>query len=311
MACNSCKTKPVFTLVSGKKLCKNCFIRYFQKKVRKNVRQYGLIEKKDRIAVALSGGKDSTVVLEMLNQLRSDCPYFELFAILIDEGIKGYRHVTVRAARSYCRKNNIDLHIYSFREHFGFTLDQMIKKLKLGPCTVCGALRRYLLNKAARELKATKIVTGHNCDDEAQSVVMNLFRNNNSSSARLGVVTGVKKDKRFIPRIKPLYFMLEKEIMAYAYTKGLLDKFVECRYAGEAYRSEVRDMLNTFEERHPGTKNAILASFLDTLPLLKKKYGTSEEIAYCKACQEPAAKEVCKACTLLKQLNGQKSAKSI
>lgn len=302
MGCKRCNNEPVFRLVSGVGLCKSCFTRYFEGKVRKTIRQHKLVGKNERIAVAVSGGKDSTVALEMLKMLSLNSRNIELFAILIDEGIRGYRPKTIKNARAYCKKNNIPLYIYSYKEEFGLTLDQMVRKLKLKPCSICGALRRHLLNKYARKLKATKLATGHNCDDEAQSILMNMLKGSNAASARLGPVTGVVKDSKFVPRIKPLYNMLEKEVTAYAYLKGLLDNFLECKYASLAYRNQVRDTLNSFEEKHPGTKNAVISSFIEILPLLKKNYKSNEGIAYCKACKEPASNEVCKACSLLKEL---------
>lgn len=302
MPCKKCKKEPVFALTSGEKLCKKCFNSYFGRKIRKCIRQYELIQKGDRIAVALSGGKDSSVLLAMLASITKPMKDAGLFAILIDEGIKGYRPFTKKDAGKLCKKLGVKLYVYSFKKEFGFTLDQMVKRLNKGPCTICGIFRRYLLNKKARELKANKIAFGHNADDESQSIVMNLFRSNNDAAARLGVINGLKADARFIRRIKPMYFMLEKEISAYALINNLSVKFVECPYAGSAYRGEVRNMLNEFEMRHPGTKAGILTAFLELLPLLKEKFMREGEIGSCKKCKEPAAGGLCMACRLLEEL---------
>lgn len=302
MTCNKCLKEPVFRLISGEKLCNKCFNSYFERKVRKCIRQHELIGKKERIAVALSGGKDSSVLLTLLSSITKNMMDVKLFAILIDEGINGYRPSTQKDAEKLCKKLKVKLYAYSFKKEFGMDLDKMVKKLNKGPCTICGTFRRYLLNKKARELKADKIAFGHNADDEAQSVVMNLFRSNNDAAARLGVINGIKRDARFIPRIKPLYFMLEKEITAYAFLNNILGKFVECPYAGAAYRGEARIMLNDFESRHPGTKAGILSAFLETLPLLKEKFMKQGDIGFCKKCKEPTSGEVCMACRLLEDL---------
>ena len=148
-----------------------------------------------------------------------------------------------------------------------------------------------MLNTEARKLKANKIAFGHNADDEAQSIVMNLFRSNNAAAARLGVINGIKRDARFIPRIKPLYYLLEKETTAYAYLNGLIGDFKECPYTSLAYRGQVRDMLNTFENNHPGTKAGILSAFIETLPILKEHYKKGKEIAFCSKCNEPTSGE--------------------
>lgn len=302
MTCKKCIREPVFTLISGEKLCRKCFNAYFEKKTRKCIRQYELLEKGDRVAVALSGGKDSSVLLSILAGIWKERKDFELFAILVDEGIRGYRPLTQKFAQNLCKKLGVRLYIVSFKKELGYTLDTMVKKLKKGPCTICGTFRRYILNKKARELKANKIAFGHNADDEAQSIVMNLFRSNNDAAARLGVINGIKKDARFIPRIKPMYFMLEKETTAYAFLNNLMGEFKECPYTSLAYRGQVRDMLNAFEGRHPGTKAGILAAFLETLPLLKKEFMKQGDIGFCRKCREPTSGEECMACKILDEL---------
>ena len=192
------------------------------------------------------------------------------------------------------------MHIVSYKEKFGFDLDNVVKGRK--PCSVCGVLRRNLLNKKAKELGVTKLATGHNLDDEAQSIMMNQFRNNIETSARLGPMTGIEEQEGFVRRIKPLYFITEKEVMTYAFLKNIVDEFNECPYNGESYRNQVREMLNGFEDKFPGTKHSIVASFLDTLPMLKEKYKGEGTIKKCKKCAEPCSQDVCQTCNVLEQL---------
>ena len=303
MPCKNCSINPIIQLTNSNiKLCKSCFIRYFEKKAFKTIHQFNLIDKKDKIAVAISGGKDSLSVLNLLNKLAEKRMDIKLTAILIDEGIKGYRNETIKDAKKFCKKNNIKLNIYSFKEEFNYTLDEIKNKLKAKPCSVCGVFRRYLINKKARELKVNKIATGHNLDDEAQAVLMNQFKNNIQVSARLGPITGIKRNPKFIPRIKPFYLLTEKEVMTYAYLNRLTGKYLECPYESESFRCDVRDFLNDFEQKYPGTKHSIISSFLEILPLLKTKYESSK-IKICKSCSEPTSSEVCTACEIRKKLN--------
>jgi uncharacterized protein (TIGR00269 family) len=296
--CNICKTKPVFTLSSSEQLCKKCFFRYFEKKVRKTLRIHRLIDKGDRIGVAVSGGKDSLTVLDLLHSIYKENQSVEIVAILIDEGIKGYRDKSIEDAKSFCKKLSVPLHIISYKDKHGFELDEVIQGKK--PCSVCGVLRRDLLNQAAKDLKVNKLATGHNLDDEAQSILMNQFRNNMQASARLGPKTGMRKESAFVQRIKPLYFVSEKEVMTYAFLKGLVTEFTECPYNKVSYRNKVREILNQFEEQFSGTKNAIVNSFIDILPALKEKYkGESGGIKECVNCGGPTSKEVCQKCIVL------------
>ncbi len=301
--CKNCKIKSVIKLNSGDSLCRNCFIKYFEKKARKTISVFRLLDKKDKVAVGLSGGKDSTSVLFIMSGLAKRNRGMEVVAISIDEGIKGYRDTTLKEAKAICKRLGVKHHIYSFRKEFGCSLDEMVKKLKMNPCTICGVFRRYLLNKYARKLEACKMVTGHNMDDEAQSIIMNQFRSNVEGSARLGPMTGVVSNPKFVRRIKPFYLLSEKEVLLYSFLKKLPFSSVECPYSHEAYRSEVRDMLNDFENWHPGVKNNVISSFLAILPLLKNSFrGDGRNIRSCKFCKEPTSNMVCKACELLAQL---------
>ncbi|MEK6841328.1 MAG: TIGR00269 family protein [Nanoarchaeota archaeon] len=303
MPCKNCLQKPVIKLTNSNiQLCKQHFIKYFEKKILNTIRNYKLIEKGDRIGVAISGGKDSLTVLNILNMLRNKTKKFEIEAIAIDEGIKGYRDKTLENAKKFCKDNNIKLHIFSYKDEFGDTLDNFLKKTNMKACSICGPFRRYLLNKKSKELGFNKLATGHNLDDEAQTIIMNYFRRNIETSARLGPITGIVNDKRFIRRIKPLYFMTQKETATYAFLKNLLVEFNECPYSIDSYRGDVMEMLNNFEAKYPGTKNSIITSFLEILPLLHKHYKNYTPINNCKICNEPCSQEICQTCKIVESL---------
>ncbi len=300
MPCKICETKPVIRIPNNpRKVCKKCFLEYFERKVRRTIRVNRLISKKDIIAVGLSGGKDSITCLKILSEVVPDRK--RIVAIAIDEGIKGYRSKTLSDAKKFCKSNSINLRIFSYKKEFNYALDEMIKLLKVNPCMICGVFRRYLLNKKARELKATKLATGHNLDDECQSIMMNQFKGNIGLSAKLGPKTGNVTHKGFIERIKPLYFMTEKEVRAYALLKNFNIAFTECPNSKNTFRSYVYDLLNNLEERNPGTKHSIVQSFIEILPLLKERYK-EKEIKTCKQCSEPSAKEICRACYFVNAL---------
>jgi tRNA-5-methyluridine54 2-sulfurtransferase len=307
MPCKFCKTKPVITLTNNKiQLCNRCFVRYFEKKFLKTIKKFKLIERGDHIVVAVSGGKDSLSVLHLLNKLANEKMKVTVSALLIDEGIKGYRSNTIKGTKEFCKKNKIGLTIAPFKKEFKKTLDQITKKLpNTIPCSICGVLRRYLLNKYARKLKANKLATGHNLDDESQSILMNQLKNNIHVSARMGPFTGVQRDKRFIPRIKPFYLLTEKEIGTYAYLKGFMSAFNECPYNTVSFRFEIRELLNNLEEKYPGTKHSLVNSFLQILPLLKKQHKNSK-IGACKLCKEPTSSEICTTCELVKKIDHDK-----
>ena len=188
MPCKNCLEKPVINLTNNNiKLCKQHFIKYFERKVLGLIKDYKLIERNDKVGVAVSGGKDSLTVLNILNMLKNKIKIFEIEAIAIDEGIKDYRDKTLEQAEKFCKEINIKLHVFSYKEEFGDTLDNFLKKTKMKACSMCGPFRRYLLNKKSKELGFTKLATGHNLDDEAQTIMMNYFRRNLETSARLEI----------------------------------------------------------------------------------------------------------------------------
>lgn len=283
---------------SKKEYTKAQFIRYFEAKAQRTIRKYNMLEKGDKILVAMSGGKDSIATAHIFNNILSKRGE-KLHALLIDEGIPGYRDLTIKDAKKFCKDENIDLTIVSTKKEFKFGLTDALKKLKENPCTICGTMRRYLLNKYAQKLKATKVATGHNLDDEAQTILMNQYKGNVSLSAKLGPVTGVVEHKKFIKRIKPLYFLTEKEVTIYTTLKGFQVNFIECPNAKDNFRSTVRDQLNDLEQKFVGIKNGLINSFIEQLPKLRK--AKLNPIINCKSCSEPSTKDICTMCDLLKK----------
>jgi uncharacterized protein (TIGR00269 family) len=259
--------------------------------------KYKMIQKGEKIGVGLSGGKDSVSCLYLLKKFTGKQGN-EIVAIAVDEGIHGYRDKTLVEAKAFCKEQKIPLEITSYKKEFGFTLDEYLRKHKVNPCGVCGVLRRYVLNKAARRLKVDKLATGHNLDDEAQSILMNQLKGNIGLSAKLGPITGVLMHDKFIPRLKPLYFMTEKETTIYSKVKGFHVSYNVCPNFGENFREQVGSNLNQLEMKFPGTKQGMVNSFLDILPELRKRFSKGQ-IGVCQECGEPASKKLCRVCSIL------------
>jgi tRNA-5-methyluridine54 2-sulfurtransferase len=304
-----CKRKAVIKLQHGP-LCKLHFLTYFEDKVFKTIKEYQLIDRDDNLCVAASGGKDSLTVLYLTKKyLEKYKMNNQLTALSVDEGIANYREHTVKDLKDFCNEHEIPLKIVSFKKEFNYTLDAanpiINKGTKKKPCNTCGVWRRYLLNKYARQEGATKVITGHNLDDEAQVIIMNTFKANTELAAHLGPTSGIKEHKLFVQRVKPLYFCTEKETRLYTLLKGFQLQYTECPYASEGYRASIRDMLNDFENKYPGTKQGVVKSFLAILPQLKEKAEENEDlIKPCQNCQEPASKDICNACKTMEVVNG-------
>ncbi|VVB91009.1 tRNA 2-thiocytidine biosynthesis protein TtcA [uncultured archaeon] len=154
-------------------------------------------------------------------------------------------------------------------------------------------LRKNLLNKTARELGADKLATGHNLDDESQTIMMNYLR---GDMDRLKRMLPNLKQPGLIMRIKPLHSIPEKEVPLYGFLNDLPVSTDECPYAGEALRNEIREMLNNYEVKHPGTKYSLLGGFETISGTLR---SPDTQIKKCRICGEPGSEDICKTCRLL------------
>jgi uncharacterized protein (TIGR00269 family) len=262
--------------------------------------KYDMIKRGEGMGVGLSGGKDSIATLFILNKLAKKLN-LELCAIAIDEGIAGYRDKTLKAASSFCSGYNIPLHVVSFKETLGYTLDEMAGDNDLKACTYCGVFRRKLLNEKARELNLDKVATGHNLDDEVQVILMNYIRGDVERLVRLGRSIN---HEGFVRRVKPLVEMPEKEVALYAILKNFDVAFEECPYVVGSFRIGIRDFINDLEKNNAGIKYSILRGYQEILPFVMKY--RSKDIKECKICGGPTSQELCKTCKLLKMVKNAK-----
>ena len=295
-----------FRPYSGVKLCKKCFSESIENKTRATIAKYDMFRFDDRIAVAVSGGKDSVSLLHVLAKIERRYPKAELVAVTVDEGIKGYRDEALKIAAENCKKLDIEHVTVSFRTLFGKTFDQMSRRMNqkgdanLTPCAYCGVLRRKALNIAARKTKADKLATAHTLDDETQTILLNIFHGDVLRIAKEKPVTD-KVHPKLVQRIKPFCEIPEKETALYAYVKGIDFQSTPCPYALEALRNDARAILNDLEEKHPGMKFSIFKSIERIRPALERE-ANAEGLNECTECGEPTTKNVCRTCQMLKEM---------
>ena len=257
----------------------------------------------DRIAVAISGGKDSAVLLYILHKIESAFPKSEIVPVTIDEGILGYRNRALESARKLSQSLDLDLQVFSFRNLFDYSLDEIMQRKpadSAGACSYCGVLRRRALNIAAQEIGATVIAIGHNLDDEAQTVLMNLMRGDSTRIARTNVPRDQPMDG-FVSRVKPLTELTERDIVAFSHYLEIPYHDVPCPYAEDAYRNDVRAFLNEMEYRRPGTLLAVLRSS-ESIVSAFRNIPSEWQIYSCEKCNNPSSTRICKACELLDRI---------
>ena len=293
---------------NGQRLCSKCFKESIEKKVLKTIKKQKLVTKGDKVLVGLSGGKDSVALLKILNILKEK-DIIELEAVTIDEGISGYLEEGIRIAKETTKELNVKHHIITFEDKYGFTIDKIMKAEEDNPnhqhaCTYCGVFRRQVFNQVAREINATKLATGHNLDDESQSIMMNYLEGNINNMVRIGYKT-TSSDERFTPKIKPLREIPEKEIGLYVLESGFEVHFDGCPYAHESFRMEIGNFIRESTLKHPTIMYSILNGFEKITPSLKKDYlahQTGKPNGTCEICGEPASQNICKSCKFLKDI---------
>ncbi len=278
----------------------------FEQQIGETIQQHALIEPDDNVFVAVSGGKDSTALLYVLKKLG-----YAVQAITVDAHIGCYTETNLKNIRAVCKDLAVKLYEVPFRKVFGASLCHIRDTLQqkghnYKSCTVCGVLRRYLLNRFSRELGATKLVLGHNLDDEAQAILMNLIKNKQELNVRLGPLPGIIRNKGFVPRIKPLYFTEEKDIVRYSKIRNFPVYYGKCPCSLDGFRNYVKDFLNAHQKINPAVKRNIVMNFLQKLPALQAKYATTAHPQMCNSCGEPAKAQRCRTCTLLDQFQSGK-----
>ena len=250
----------------------------------------------DRIAVAVSGGKDSLSLLKVLGELYLPRRN-EIIAISVDEGVAGYRDEALQHARAVAKELDVEHIVVSYKDLFGFSLDEALdwkEERPVSSCSFCGVFRRRAIDEAATRAKATVVATAHNLDDYVQTFMMNLMH---GDVERLGWLDPAYVDDSFpVRRVKPFMEIYEEEVALYAFLSGVPFQSVSCPYMHEGLRSEVRDHLNMMEANHPGMKNVLLRSSLDVISRFAR--SSQKESIPCRSCGKPSSSGLCNVCRM-------------
>jgi len=309
MNCSFCGKQAVYVRPYDKiALCLHHFNEQIQKRVQKTLTRYKMLKRTDRIAIGVSGGKDSIALLHILNKIEKDFPDSELVAITIDEGIENYREEGLLFAKKHVDELKLEHHIYSFEKDFGYNLEDILKILgergkerEYGACSYCGILRRKILNRAAKDIGADVLVTAHNLEDEVETILLNIIRGDIQRLARLDPHPR-KIHESLVPRVKPFRATPQAEIVLYCVLNDLQYQEVPCPHAVEAYRGEVREFVFKTQDKQPMLSFNILRGYDKLLEIMKtaQPKGT---LRSCESCGEATSVKICKTCWLKKQLD--------
>jgi uncharacterized protein (TIGR00269 family) len=320
MECDKCGTSAVVhAAYSGVHMCEEHFCRSVESRVRKRIREDGLLsdsatpENPETWLVGLSGGKDSVVLTHILHDTFEVDPRVELVALTIHEGIEGYRDASLDACLELTDDLDVEHEVVSYADEYGLEMDDVAEAdpLDMAPCAYCGVFRRDALSSYAESYGADKLLTGHNLDDEAQTAMMNLLSGDIQQVAKhFDASLGSFEDREiddapFVPRSKPLRDIPEKEVALYAHLQDLPTHMAECPHASEAYRGEIQQHLYELEENHPGTRHSIMSGYEELAKLAAEAYrGGDGPRGECDRCGAPTNNDICRKCELVDVVGG-------
>ena len=299
MKCNKCENTAVYSRrYSGENLCSQCFSNSILHKAAKTISKYKMIKNNELVCVAVSGGKDSLVLLDILNKM-SKTHNFRIFAVTIDEGIPGYRDEALKIVENFCTQLNIQYKTFSYKKIFDLTLTESLElrnDQKLSSCSICGTFRRRALDHAAKTINADTIATGHNLDDNLQTFLINILSGDAKKIGWMDPDTSSNK----VRKIKPLSEIYESEIVFYAFTNNLPFQTEPCPHMNEGIRTEIREFLNSLESNHDGIKNNMYRTILKISQFMNESNHKEKRI--CLVCGNQCTSRICSVCNMLTNL---------
>jgi cytoplasmic tRNA 2-thiolation protein 1 len=302
--CTKCQKEEslYYRAYSGEYLCKKCFLRSIESKAAKTISKYSMIEYGDKVAVGVSGGKDSLSLLYVLKMLFDQHPNNgnELVAVTIDEGIKGYRDESLQIVKDFCAQLHIESKVVSYQSLFGIDMDQaMVQRSsqKISSCSICGTFRRRAIDIAAETVEADIVATAHNMDDQLQTFMINLLA---GDVERIGWIypEPVQYTQTGMKKVKPFVEIYEYEIAFYALQRDIPFQSEECPYMNESIRTDLREFFNRLERDHPGIKYNAYRSMTKISKVLRSSMPPSQT-KKCSRCARVSTGDICSVCRTL------------
>ena len=299
MKCRVCRGPAVIDVRRhNANFCGEHFLRHCREQVARAIKGHEMLEPGDRVLVAVSGGKDSLAVWDILVELG-----YEADGLYLGLGIDGYSPESERFARAFAESRGLSLEVVDLPSDYGYDIRSAARAAKRVPCSACGLSKRHLFDEAAGRGGYDALVTGHNLDDEAAVLFGNVLR---WQAEYLGRQKPVLQAGEGFPRkVKPLVRLGEREMAAYCVLRGIDYMVEECPMALGNRHIGYKEALNSIEDRSPGAKHAFYFGFLDRVAdLFIPPEEERAPIGACVRCGAPAGSDVCAFCHLLERAGG-------
>ncbi|MBI2710755.1 MAG: adenine nucleotide alpha hydrolase family protein [Actinobacteria bacterium] len=300
MKCRVCRGPAVIDIRRhNANFCADHFLRLCRDQVAKAIDTYEMLRPGERALVAVSGGKDSLAVWDLLVDLG-----YHADGLYIGLGIGEYSDASGEFARAYAARRGLRLHEVDLRADYGFDVPTGAKAARRVPCSACGLSKRHLFDEAARCGGYDALVTGHNLDDEAAVLFGNVLK---WHADYLGRQHPVLPERDGFPRkVKPLVRLTERETAAYCVLRGIDYLVDECPMAAGNRHLGYKEHLNALEARAPGAKHDFYFGFLaraaDRFATDAARERTA--LAPCERCGAPTTGGVCAFCRLQERAGG-------
>ncbi len=270
-----------------------------RRQVEKAIKDHAMLAPGERVLVAVSGGKDSLAVWDLLVELG-----YAADGLYIGLGIGEYSDVSGQYARHFADERGLKLHTIDLREEHGYDIPTAARATRRVPCSACGLSKRYLFDRAARDGGYDVVATGHNLDDEAAVLLGNTLRWDVDYLARQRPV--LPAGNGFPRKIKPLVRLTERETAAWCVVRGIDYQVEECPMAAGNRHLGYKAALNELEAASPGTKASFYLGFLERMaPVLAgRSKAAVEGLNLCVRCGSPTTAELCAFCRLVETASG-------
>ena len=300
MKCRVCRESAVIDIRRhNANFCVEHFLRLCRDQVAKAIDRHEMLSPGDRVLVAISGGKDSLALWDILIDLG-----YEADGLYLGLGIGDYSTSSEGFARRFAEERGLRLEVVDLQEDYGFDVPEGARVARRVPCSACGLSKRHLFDEAARRGGYDALATGHNLDDEAAVLFGNVLRWQQDYLGRQRPV--LPAGDGFPRKVKPLVRLGEREMAAYCVLRSIEYMVEECPMAAGNKHLGYKEALNAIEEQSPGSKHDFYFGFLDRV--VGRFEGASErdgrDIGMCVRCEAPASGEVCAFCRLLERVGG-------